>query len=81
MFDIKLVDGRYFSNVYLWDNYYEEHFSTSGITLILQLSHEHKLSIGRELNEEEYEYEKDDIVATDIEYICESYKYKNGSIS
>ena len=71
MFDIKLIDGRYFSNVCIVDEFTGD---MDNMKDILDNSN-YKMSIYHFIDDEEEE-----LLATihsdDIEYICEAYEYK-----
>ena len=73
MFDIKLKDGRYFSNVCIMDeiqNVWLEHIVT-----ILDNS-DFKMQIYHG-NDDDCEETHEEITSGDIEYICPAYTYIN----
>lgn len=72
MFDIKLIDGRYFSNVVAWDKSQEDF--ENDINFILKSSNQ--MDIIDDLGEELGGTLVENIKSEEIEYICKSYEYK-----
>ena len=72
MFDIKLIDGRYFKNIELWDFDLGEF---EDITFIL--NREESMQIYY-MNDEKGNDLLAEINCDDIEYICKSYEYEDG---
>lgn len=71
MFDVKLMDGRYFKNVEIWVADENPDF-TNDITFILQTDKILELT----QNNENYTTLAT-IKNNDIEYICNTYEYKS----
>jgi len=72
MFDVKLKDGRYFSNVDIWDCDLGEF---DDIEFILKWNEQMQIYYSNDENGKNLLAE---ITCEDIEYICKSYTYKDG---
>lgn len=76
--DIKLTDGRYFSNVIICDEYGEEYYGE--VILDNQYIDDDGQAINLEIsifkvNDEDGKNELAKCYSKDIEYVCKSYEY------